>query len=430
MSVFQIVLVSTFGAVAVAGVLIFALAVGNNAASTVGDVEIWGTLDGTSFNTVIRQALEKDTRLSHVVYVQKDEDKFITELTNALASGTGPDLALIPHDYAYSQASKLIPIPAASLSTTQFENIFIEGANPFVLPATGIVAVPLAVDPLVLYWNKDLMGTAGYAKPPVYWDELQGIAHTVTAREADGSIEKSAIDFGEYRNVNNAKSIIGLLILQAGGEVTTYDQAGKLIPALSPKTGVVTQSTPSAIRFYTGFADPSQNDYTWSRSLPEARQAFAAGDLALYVGRASEAPTITRINPNLNYAIAPIPQIRGATAAVDTGTVYGFAVPRAAKNPTGAFTVAAILTAADVSQKLSIALGIPSARREVLALPAEGNDPLFNKQAIIVRNWVDPDPVQTNAIFQGMIENTTSGALLLSEAIQRADQELAHVLGI
>lgn len=429
MSVFQIVLVSTFGAVAVAGVLIFALAVGNNAASTVGNVEIWGTVDGAAFNTVIRQALEKDARLAHVVYTQKDEATFITDLTNALASGSGPDLALIPSDYAYSQAPKMIPIPTASLSTTQFETLFIEGANPFVLP-TGIVAVPLAVDPLVLYWNKDIMSTAGYAKPPMYWDEIQDIAHTVTVRDAGGSIEKSAIAFGEYQNVDNAKSILGLLIQQAGGQITSYDQAGKLIPALAPKTGAITQSTPSAIRFYTGFADASQADYTWSRSLPEARQAFAAGDLALYVGRASEAPVITRMNPNLNFAIAPIPQIRGAKASVGTGTVYGFAVPRAAKNPTGAFTVAAILTATDVSQKLSIALGIPSARREVLALPAQGNDALFAKQAIIVKNWVDPDPVQTNAIFQGMIENTTSGALLLSEAIQRADQELGHVLGI
>jgi ABC-type glycerol-3-phosphate transport system substrate-binding protein len=429
-SIFQIVLIASFGAIAVAAVLIFALAVGSNSSSTVGAVTIWGTLDQTAFTTVIRQALDTDTRLAHVTYVQKNSSTYISDLANALASGTGPDLFLLRDDDAYSQAAKLVPIPPTSLSQTLFQNTFVDAANPF-LAGSGILGVPLAVDPLVLYWNKDMLSTAGFAEPPQYWDELYNMAVKITVRDTSGAITKSAIDFGAYSNVDNAKDVLSLLILQAGGSITTRDPTtGKIMSAIAPKTGDTIQATPSALRFFTEFSDPSKADYTWNASLPEAQQAFAAGDLALYIGYASEQPLITQMNPNLNFAVAPVPQIRGASAAVDMGHVYAFVVPRTSANPLGAFTVAAILSGKSISQSLSIALGIPSARRDVLALPAQGTDDLFNKQAIITRTWVDPDPAQTDPLFQAMIDDTTSGASLLTAAVLRADQSMSHILGL
>ena len=429
LSVFQIVLIAVFGAVAVAAVLIFAFAVGGNTSTSTGTVQIWGTLDATAFNTVIRQAVESDTRLSQVSYVQKEEATFVNDVTNALAGGQGPDLVLLRQDYAYSEASKLIPVPYTSLSETQFRNTFVEAANPF-LSESGVLGIPISVDPLVLYWNRDLLSTAGFAKPPLYWDELYEMARSITKRDSGGKITKSAIAFGEYVNVNNAKDILAMLILQAGGNITSRDAAGRVVPALSPKTGDPTQATPSALRFYTEFTDPSKDDYTWNRALPGSRQAFAAGDPALYVGYASEQPLILRMNPNLNFAAAPIPQIRGAARALDTGRVYALVTPRTSANPTGAITVAYALAASGISKNLSTALGIPSARRDVLALPAQGDDDLFNKQAIISRSWIDPNPAKTDTMFRAMIEDTTSGASLLSEAITRAEQELEHILGL
>lgn len=429
MSMFQIVLVSVFGAIAVAAVLIFALAVGSNSKSTIGDVQVWGTLNAAAFNAVIRQQAENDPNYSHVLYTQKDEATFVSEVTNALASGTGPDLILLRQDYAYSQSGKLIPIPSTSLSATQFKNTFIDAATPFI-GTQGILAVPLAVDPLVLYWNKDLLATNGYAKPPQYWDELYDMARKITVRASTGSLTKSTIAFGEYDNVPNAKSILSLLIMQAGGQITMLSAEGKLLPAMLPKTGTTVQSAASALRFYTEFSDPSKDDYTWSRSFPNAQQSFAIGDLALYVGHASEAPVIAKMNPNINFSVAPIPQIRGASTAINTGYVYGFAVPRAAKNPGGALTVAALLTGPASSKALSTALGMPSARRDILSQAAQGNDDLFNKQAIITKNWIDPDPVQTEDVFRAMIEDTVSGAALITEAVQHADQQLAHILGL
>lgn len=427
---FQLSLLITFGSLAIAGVLIFSIAIGGGASNTIGPVKIWGTMDQAIVATVIRQVAENDSQLSQVSYEQKDPATFEATLTNALASGSGPDLFLLRQDYALKNAGKTSPIPFSALSKSQFENTFIEAANPFVAQ-NGVIAVPLFADPLILYWNKDMLASGGYAQPPKYWDELFQMAQKMSKRDDSGTIIKSAIALGEFKNVTNAKDILATLILQAGGEITTLDATGHLVPALSPRSGSsAVQSTASALRFFTEFADPSKNDYSWNRSLPESKKAFGAGDAALYIGYASEAAQIARANPNLNFGFAPIPQIRTASNAINTAHVWGLAASRAGANPNGAITAAFLLASADTGGALSAALGISSARRDVLSKATQGNEDFFNKQAIIAHSWLDPDPDKTAELFRAMIENTTSGTMLAAEAVQRADQELAHILGL
>ena len=93
-------------------------------------------------------------------------------------------------------------------------------------------------------------------------------------------------------------------------------------------------------------------------------------------------------------------------------------------------TVAYLLASSDVSKPLSQALGIPSARRDNLNAQASGNADLFNKQAIIARTWLDPNPEETDKVFRAMIENTTSGTTLVTESVSLADQEMGQILEI
>ncbi|PIR82638.1 hypothetical protein COU20_01180, partial [Candidatus Kaiserbacteria bacterium CG10_big_fil_rev_8_21_14_0_10_59_10] len=378
---------------------------------------------------VLRQLSETEGRLKQVSYTQMREETFGRELTDALASGAGPDLVLLRSDEATREAPKLLPIAYEELSREQFQNTFVAAADPF-LGTDGVLAVPLVVDPLVLFWNRDMLASAGFSQPPRYWDELYSVATAATRRSETNSIEKSTIAFGEYANVDHAKDILAMLILQAGGSVTARDSTGRLRPALMPRAGEGQHPTESALRFYVEFSNPAREHYTWNRSLQSSRARFAAGDLALYVGYASEEPLLRRMNPNLNLGAAPMPQIRTADTAVTGAHTYGFAVPRAAANPAGGRTVAYLLGSRDASSALSLALGIPSARRDVLSQAAQGNDELYNRQALIARAWLDPDTEATDRIFRDMIENVTSGSLRLSESIQRAEQAMAQLLTI
>ena len=439
MSAFQIVILSVFGASAVAGVLIFAFLIGSNSGATIGQVVIWGTFDETALQVVLRQMAENDGRLRQVSYVQKNEDTYTTELTNALASGTGPDLFVLRQDDTVSEAPKIFPIPYSSLSKEQFQDLWVEGAETF-LSAEGTLGIPFAIDPFILYWNRDMFSTAGIARAPQYWDEMYDAARAITRRNDAGTIVKSAVALGEYANVNHAKGILSMLIMQAGGRITFRDSAGTLSPSLMARVGETSQPAESALRFFTQFANPSGADYSWNRAFPESRVAFAQGNLALYIGPASEEPLIRRLNPNLNFAASSTPQIRGTSKYVDSGYVYAFAVSRTPQNPDGqrtlqemqksqqgALTAAYLLGGTDGSKLLATALGLASARRDVLSVRAQGYDELFNKQALLVRAWEDPNAKETERIFRDMIESVTSGAAKTTEAVQRAEQAMRQL---
>jgi len=425
LTVFHTILLISFGSLAIAGVLVFALAVGNDDKNTVGPINIWGTLDGGALSVILQGIAEVNPIFKAVTYEEKDEATFEAELTTALANGLGPDLFLLRQDYIFRDAGKVVPIPPDTLSVSQFQDTFIDAANPY-YSTNGALGIPLLVDPLVLYWNRDLLSSAGLVKPPAYWSDLTGLP--LTQKNDSGAIVKSMIAFGEARNIPNAKDILSALILQAGGTITAVDVSGNLVAALSSTMESGLSAADNALRFYTKFADPSDEEYTWSRSLPDARTAFAAGDLALYVGFASEEPLIAQMNPNLNFAIAPLPQVKDSERKVNVGRVYALAITRTGQNPNGALTIASNLAAFDNAKLISEKLGIPSALRDVLAASAEGNMGLFNKQAILARSWRDPDPEKTEIIFRDMIERVTSGAAPAPDALQRAHQELEHIL--
>lgn len=427
LSVFQTVLMASFGAFAIAGVLIFAFVVGGGGGGGIGQVVVWGTWNESAVSALIRHLADSDARFKQVVYVEKNPATYVRDLTDALAEGRGPDLFVLSGERAVKDAGKVLTIPYANLPQDQYRDTFAEGAEVF-LTEKGALAVPVAIDPLVMYWNRDMLSSAGFAQPPRYWDEFYSLAEKITARSQSNAIEKSAVALGEYKNVNHAKDILAALILQAGGTIVSKDSSGKPISALVSRVGGAAQAAESAVRFYTEFANPAKADYSWNRSLPEARSAFAAGDLAIYFGLASEADVLRRMNPNLNFAVAPMPQSRTAERAVVTGDVYGLAVARTSTNKEGALTAAFLLASKDAAGALSVALGIPSARRDALSVVAEDGSELFNRQAIIVRSWGDPNPEETEDIFRDMIESVTSGALRITEAVQRADQEIGALL--
>lgn len=427
-STFQIILLCVFGAIGVAGILIFALATAGNSNGGLVPVTIWGTFDATTVKEVLRAAAEQDSRLSQVTYVQQDPSTFEQTLANALASGTGPDIIILRGDEALYDQDKLYPIPYSSVSQSQFENTFVDASDVYLTPS-GVLGLPILVDPLVLYWNRDMLATAGVAQPPQYWDELPADVPKLVQTDDAGTLQQEAIALGTYSNITGAKDILSMLIEQTGSQVTALNSAGSYVPALA-QGGNASAGAQGALSFYTEFANPSQSEYTWNDAQPDAEQAFASGKLAMYIGYASEQSQIVAANPNLDFSAAPVPQLRSAQTAIDEGTVYAVAIPKNDPNLESALTVASIIATAPVEQALSEALGLAPARRDVIAESTStvDNAQLFDQMALIVHTWADPDPSQTGPIFQSMIDDTDSGAMNVSDAIGRANQQLGDLL--
>jgi len=378
----------------------------------------------SDFNNLINAAPTlRDNTVSTIEYVEKSRETFDTEFTEALALGNGPDLVIIDQSKVWKQKNKLLPIPYSSISQKDFSAIFIEEGELF-YGAEGIYALPLVVDPLVLYWNRDLFSKAAIALPPSFWDEIYNYAQKLTEKDNAGNIIKSAIALGESKNIPNSKDILALLMLQAGTPITSLASSG-LRAELTNSFNLPIAPARAALDFYTQFSNPAKTFYSWNRSLRSAEASFASGDSAMYIGFASEWRNILAKNPTLNMSMAPIPQSRISNKAITFGRLSAVAVAKSSKNPPAALKTALALVSKDTALALSNVLILPPARRDLLsARPVDLAQGIFYDSAIQSRGWIDPDAEKTREIFNTMIESVTSGRARSNEALGTAQDQI------
>ena len=423
LNTFQLIVLGAFGLLAIAGFIAFSTFQATRSAS-IGSVTVWGTIDSRIVNDTIEDLRESYRDLESITYVEKSESTYIQQLVEALASGVGPDVFMLSADQTLSQSDRIIVIPYDTYSERTFKDTFIELGELF-LVNDGIQAFPLTVDPMIMYWNRDIFSRSGVAQPPKFWDELITLAPAIVERTEAGQITRSLVAFGEYQNVTHAKEILSTLMFQAGTPITGRNSRGKLIQMLSGAFDGVSNPTEAALQFYTEFANPVQVAYSWNRSLPASKQAFLAGDLAIYFGFASELTELQALNPNLNFDIAPIPQSRDSKNIATFGEITGLAISKQARNPSGGFAAIQLMTSPEFTARLSGVTGLPPVRRDVLSQrPSDAYRSLTFDAALLSRGWLDPDPRASGFIFQEMIESVTSGRERINDAVRNADLQL------
>ena len=428
MSTFQIIALGVSAAFILIGVGVFATFGGALGGSGTGQVIIWGTVDSIAMDNIITTLRGTDETFDEVVYIEKSSATYDTELLNAMASGTGPDLFLVSSEKLHSFSDKIVTIPYRLVSQNVFVNSFVDASEMF-LTSQGELALPFLIDPIVMYWNRDLLSSAGIGSPPQYWNDLLNMAPRITALDRS-NITKSAISIGTWSNVAHAKEILSILFMQAGDRVVVRGTDGGLLPVLGAAAVGGSADAPSALRFYTDFANPSKTTYSWNRSLPLSTNAFIAGDAALYLGFVSEFNVIAARNPNLRFSVAQVPQVEGSLTSATFGRLLGLAIPRSAQNIEGAALVAERMVSPEAIAIAAKATGLPPVRRDVTFDTSDNASAgVFAQAALIARAWIDPNPQSTDTIFQTMIESVISGAEEPASAVSNASRELQQLVG-
>jgi len=425
MSKFQLILIGVFGIFILVGVLVFAFYRGGSAVQS--QISVWGTMPLDSFTSVFTTLPISKNKTISVFYTYKSEESFDKDFVEALASGVGPDLIFLNQDSLLTQRNKLYAIPYESYPERTFKDTFIEEGELF-LDSSGVLAIPITLDPLMMYWNRDVFSTEGVAQPPRYWDEFFNLSKQFTKKDGALNISRATVPLGEYSNITNAKEILSTLMMQAGSSIVTRDQLGYRTTLGDNPSGSAVMPAISALNFYTDFSNPTKTHYSWNRSLPASQFMFISGDLAVYFGFASEFSLLKIKNPNLNFDVAQMPQSRN-NSKITFGTMQGLAITKASRNPSAAFAVITGLSTADAISAFAQFQGLPPVRRELLTRGTTNpNQTLFYSSALVSRAWYDPNRMATESIFQTMIESVTSGRNYASDAIQRGEREIYQLL--
>jgi ABC-type glycerol-3-phosphate transport system substrate-binding protein len=422
LSKFQLILTGIFAVFILVGVFIFSFSRSDNQVKS--SVIVWGTISSSAFgNLLTATPLGRDNTLS-ISYIEKNASNFSTDFIEALAAGRGPDLVLAPHEVILQNRNLFFGIPFESFSERAYKDSYIEEGELFIF-SDGIIALPIAVDPLVMYWNRDLFTNAGVSSPPRLWAEFYNLSQILTKKDGALNITQSIAPLGEYRNIKNAKELISALIMQAGNPITQRTQTGSKTVLKENIYNKEAPPTQTALTFYTEFSNPAKPFYSWNRSLPNSQDFFTAGDSAIYFGFASERETLRLKNPNLNFDTALLPQAQSGERSTTFGRLYALAIPARSKNIAAAFKVAFTLSDQG-SGHLASHLGIAPAKRSLLA-SRPANNPhasVSYESALWSSGWIDPNWQESSTVFQSMVESITGGRARIDQAISTAHQEL------
>jgi ABC-type glycerol-3-phosphate transport system substrate-binding protein len=423
---FQAGVIAFFITAAVAGVAVFAISpnlFGTGSNQQPSTVSIWGTLESEDFNTALRGAGIREDELLTVNYKAVQESDLRNQLVNELARNEGPDALLMPHTSLLQLEEFLVSVGAQTYNSRRFRNNFVEGTEIF-MRSDGIIALPFAMDPLVMYWNRDMLSQAGFVSPPETWNQLNNYIDQITAIDQAENISRAAIALGTARNITRDTEILSALLLQADNPIVTENESGERVSEL------MSQSAEAALRQYTQFANPAATTYTWNNNLPQDQQAFTGSQAAMYFDMGSTINEVRERNPNLNFDVARIPQ-RANGQARTYGRMYGLAMlDRVQQRRGSVFGVLQRLSGSEVSVSLLEDTDLTPVRKQVVsnASPNDAYKSTFLDAAVIARGWLNPDLRQANRVFTDMITDVVSGQSEVSGAVNTASRSLGELL--
>jgi ABC-type glycerol-3-phosphate transport system substrate-binding protein len=388
-------------------VLIFSgkISVGNKEVVAQGDVVLWGTLPETQMNSVI-QSFNPQAKTYSVRYTYVPEADFNQRLLEALASGAGPDLILTPYQTILSQEGRILPFPLSNFPEKNFKDTYVDGASVLFGP-NGALALPVSVDPMVLFYNRTLFSKHGIINPPASWDEVSSVTPSLVLRD-NGKFVETSIALGTP-TTPYAKDILMAIVNQLGQTpvVTVPAPGGGVyynVQVNTPTTeGGEVLPLATVNRFFTQFGDTGQKTYAWSESLGNASDMFVAEKLAMYIGYAGELPTLRARNPRGSFEMTYFPQTKGYNTFSMGMRMYAIATLKSSRNPVAALTVESQFAGAGVAPSIAAISGAVPALRSYAA--TQGLDPVIARSMLVARGWYDSHPNESSLYTASMISD-------------------------
>lgn len=278
-------------------------------------LSVWGTFDNSgAYDQVFSAYRGINRNISDLQYHKMDLESYKKDLLNGLASGNGPDIFMIHNSWMPEFVDKIVPAPADIITEQDFLANFVDVAAEDGIVDRQVYGVPLSVDSLALYYNKDIFNAAGISRPPQTWEEFNKAVRALTIVDAYGNISQSGVALGTAYNVNGAinvnraPDVVTALMMQNG--VSMSDRTTGLITLGNTELRSSGGGTPAlaALQYYTDFASPSSPNYTWNKLQNYSIDMFFEGHAAMMINYSYHYDTIKAKNAKLNFAVADLPQ--------------------------------------------------------------------------------------------------------------------------
>ncbi|MCL5795700.1 MAG: extracellular solute-binding protein [Patescibacteria group bacterium] len=396
-------------------------------------ITIWQLFDNKEvFDPIIQDYISnKKSEINvDVVYIKKDYNEYINETVNALAAGKGPDIWMIRNDWMPREYDKLKPMPDTLMTVEQYKQKYPDVAvNDNVIDGK-IYGIPWSIDTLVLYYNtnifqktrdelinnKSLLSTdSALIDGPLDWEEFIKDIKLLTIKNGN-TISRAGAALGTSKNVDRSEDILSALMLQNSTKMVSDDKKSATFNLpISKQSGEPYYAGTKALEFYTAFSNPTKEAYTWNDSMPNSVQAFIDGKVAMMINYGYIRDTLYNQAPTLKYDIAPLPQIKDATTAVDYASYWVETVTNNSKNPALAWDFINYVSK-NKTQNYSQSTKRPLPFRPDTGFVPTTKDRVKQKNSVFLfqltsaQDWYKGQyPQNVDTIFQQMITNVVGG---------------------
>jgi ABC-type glycerol-3-phosphate transport system substrate-binding protein len=383
-------------------------------------LNFWGVDDPSSaYGAAIKSfnATYKNVTVNYRSF--PDPQTYGAAVLNALASGQGPDIFMVPNTNLQAEIAKITPVSQTQFSVLNLQQLFPPVVAQDFVSGGQIYGLPLSIDTLALIYNRSLFDAAGVPLPASWqsWDDFVANVPKLIQKDAGGNIIQAAAAIGGTNdNIDHASDLLALIFLQNG--VALDSRAGSF--------SLNSQAAQNALAFYAQFATPGSTAYTWNASLPNSLAAFAQGRVAMVFGYESAIPQIKSQNQFLKLETAMVPQPKGIQNPVAYPSYWAYVVSKQSANAALAWNFILNMTTNQTNAAAYVtATGKPPALNAVIY--NEESDPIlspFARQALIAKSWYEADPASEAQIFSQMVQSVISGSSTIPAALSNAQNQI------
>lgn len=435
------------------------------AAASPVTLRLWAVVDDTDVYKEAIAAFQAQHPNVSFDYRRLRTEEYESELLNAFAEDRGPDIFLIHNTWTNKYAPKIVPMPRTTktayrvvvqglkqevtwelrseptISLKEFKDAFADAISYDLLRNVNLAAsgqpqdfqdrpmgVPIGLDTLALYYNKDILNAAAIPTPPETWTQFADQVRKITKRDAQGNIQQSAAAIGTAYNVERSIDILTALMLQNGTEMASA--SGRPVFQAMPVALQGSREEPpsfQATQFYTDFADPTKDVYTWNANQPASLDAFVQGRTAFFFGYSYQYDTIRSRAPKLNLGLSKLPQIEG-NPAKNVANYWYWAVSKKSKNQGVAWRFLNTLTDATISKKILENAKRPAARKSLLNAQLEDERVgVFASQVLNAVSWYKgKDPLAMETAMEQLINDVVTGVRDVKKSVEFAANQVGQ----
>ncbi len=363
------------------------------------ELVFWGTDEQSAFVEGFAD-FQSENRGITIDYRKISEADYEKALVDALAAGNGPDIFMFHSDWVGKHGNKVVPFTEDFMTPSRFADLYPQVATQDFISGDKIYSLPLYIDTLALYYDRDAFDRKGVAVPPKTWTEL----------ERSISLKGVTAAIGGYAPLlKRAPDIMSALLLQSGTDLNTTTKSFIQLSSLAGER---------AFTSYLKFKAPKEDSFS----------GFAGGRINVIFDYHGSRSLMKDKNPFLNFGVAPLPQL-DSNSPVVVADYYGLSVSSKSVNKDAAMSLASFLTSdATAADNYVRGANHPPALRSLIERYADHNElGIFAKQALIARSWNSPDSSQSNNILNEMIKSVIQGSTM-ENALLKAESDINRML--